>query len=213
MSLPLELQIVLARLDADLCATRQSIQDLMECCFPQQPHGVGTVQYRALEGAIQQRRPPAVPETCSDDAAPVRDVSLGIDRWSLLESGWTLAFPDGVRRLALSTDERSILLYLAQSAEHRISRAELIGLVEPVRVRGTLSRDFEAHVRVVNRLRRRVRELGALLPLRAMRGGGYQVARPAAVSAQRRQSSHVAVRHGVNDPGGNGVSGAPGMSS
>jgi DNA-binding response OmpR family regulator len=187
MNLPLELHVALTRLDAHLGATRGAIQDLMRCCFPRPPHGLGTVQYRALEDAIHERRFVAAPEPAGAEtlaaAAPkvhagsLEGVPLGIGRWSLREDGWALALPDG-SSLALGADERSILLHIARSPEHRISQDELNRLLcLPATRRDARAESSEIHARVINRLRRRTRALGERLPLRLIRGWGYQLAR------------------------------------
>jgi DNA-binding response OmpR family regulator len=194
MNLPLELHVALTRLDAHLGATRGAIQELMRCCFPRPPHGLGTVQYRALEDAIHERRFTAAPEVSGIDAPvaavvaaaaaaakvlprPSESVPLGIGLWSLREDGWALALPAGAS-LALGADERSILLHIARSPEHRISQDELNRLLGlPATRRDSRAESSEIHARVINRLRRRTRALGERLPLRLIRGWGYQLAR------------------------------------
>lgn len=192
VNLPLDLQVALARLDAHLGATRGAVQELMRCCFPRPPHGIGTVQYRILESALHENKAGALPASPGPEtsaaatatAAPAKapppapdTVPLGIGRWSLREDGWALALPGGAC-LALGADERSILLHIARSPSHRISQGELDRLLGlPVMRRDAHLEGPEIHARVINRLRRRTRALGERLPLRLIRGWGYQLAR------------------------------------
>lgn len=185
MNLPAELHLALARLDAELGVVRQTLQEWVKSCFPQQADGLALAQYRALEAVIELRQDvaaaPAGDEAtpCAEPApAAVNDIPLGIGRWWLREDGWTLAVPGSSAALPLSSDERSILLHLAQSPSHRISRDDMNRVLDL----NATSRSGEAantqfHARVINRLRRRVRTIGPPLPLRAIRGWGWQLAR------------------------------------
>lgn len=193
--LPLDLHVALARLDAHLGATRGAINDLMRCWNPRPPHGIGTVQYRALEDAIRERKSGAAQESSTLEAtAAPNAMPLGTGRWFLCKDGWTLVLPDG-SSLALRVDERSILLHIARSPEHRISDEELDRLLGlPSTQRQTRTESSEIHARVINRLRRRTRALGEGLPLRLIRGWGYQLARSHLPSSRRSLGADVASR-------------------
>jgi hypothetical protein len=189
----LDLHVALVRLDADLCAARQSIQELMQGCLAHSLHDVGAVQCRLLEDAIRQQEGASLPSRPSTPAAPVLptgDVPLGIGRWLLRENGWMLVLPDGGGCLALRADERSMLLHVAQSSKHCISGDELHRLLGVAVEHRSMPGRSALDLRMIKRLRRRVSALGAQLPLRAIRGGGYRLASTA--SSGRSRSSRRA---------------------
>src|SRR5690606_1592296 len=87
MNLPAELHLALARLDTDLGVVRQTLQEWVKTCFPQQTDDLALAQYRALEAVIEPRQDGAM--ASADDEAALRaqpapaavsDVPLGIGR-------------------------------------------------------------------------------------------------------------------------------------
>jgi hypothetical protein len=164
MSLPIELHVALARLNAELGHVRQSIRDLMHSGGVDADEVLATAQYHVLEAAIRSPEGtddrvapvaagaaatvPAVPArertrvlrltAAAQDTAdlPADEMPLGSGRWMLREHGWLLVAPGRNAMLALKSDERAILLHLARSPEHRIGRDDLTRLGDATPVLG-----------------------------------------------------------------------------
>ncbi len=88
--------------------------------------------------------------------------------WSLSDDSWTLMGPHG-KSVHLTAQERLFMLRLLQTSGEAVSREALVlALGEDV-----YDYDFHRLDALVSRLRRKVSDAGATLPLRAVRGKGY----------------------------------------
>ncbi|MDD3482490.1 response regulator transcription factor [Azovibrio restrictus] len=88
--------------------------------------------------------------------------------WSLSDDSWTLTGPDG-KSVHLTAQERLFMLRLLQTPGEAVAREALVlALGENV-----YDYDFHRLDALVSRLRRKVSDAGATLPLRAVRGKGY----------------------------------------
>lgn len=88
--------------------------------------------------------------------------------WALVNGGWTLKPPTG-EPLSLSPAERAFLLVMFKRPNQPVSRDTIVVELghDPYEF------DFHSVEALVSRLRRKLRENGQLLPLRAVRGEGY----------------------------------------
>ncbi|MDQ7990006.1 MAG: response regulator transcription factor [Candidatus Dactylopiibacterium sp.] len=90
--------------------------------------------------------------------------------WSLMDSGWTLQSSLGLR-IPLTRSERTFLEALVDQSGQVVSRESL---AERMSGDGNVA-EYDLHrlEALVSRLRRKAHELGAELPIRAVRGLGY----------------------------------------
>jgi hypothetical protein len=203
MTITSELQVSLARLDAGLCAVRVAIQALMQQHIPDDEEGFAVAQYRAFEAAIrddrEQAKPqvsfeasvvsvPATPDSIANLRAPAQakaipDMPLGAGSWWLRNNGWSLVAANPGGAIELNQVERAILLHIATSREHRISRADLSRILGQPSGAGDAPHAAQSGVErwVIDNLRRQARALGHRLPLRVVRDRGYQFARTAGI--------------------------------
>ncbi|MFU1977997.1 winged helix-turn-helix domain-containing protein [Bordetella avium] len=91
--------------------------------------------------------------------------------WRLLEDGWVLTSP-GNARLTLTGTERALLQALVQAPTHKLSREELLDVVDvrPGRSDGIRLRYIDV---LICRLRRKASDMQLRLPIRAVHGWGY----------------------------------------
>ncbi|QDJ32778.1 two-component response regulator [Bordetella hinzii] len=91
--------------------------------------------------------------------------------WRLLEDGWVLASPDNAR-LTLTGAERALLQALVQAPTQRLSREDLLDVVDVRPGRGERARLRYVDV-LICRLRRKATDRQLRLPIRAVHGWGY----------------------------------------
>lgn len=124
----------------------------------------------------------AAPPRMAEPAQSVSAPEPTPQRWSLEDTGWTLAAPSG-GRLALTPAERSLLSALLEKPGVPLSR-EAISIVlsggayqRPGKGRAN---EYSSHRidMLVSRLRRKARRAGINLPLNAVRGYGYEFFEP-----------------------------------
>ncbi len=84
--------------------------------------------------------------------------------WGLLYQGWMLATPEG-RRLSLTATERACFLCLLASPQRELTREALAQMLPQTSLR-TINVS-------ISRLRKKVRAMGATLPLHTVHGMGY----------------------------------------
>ncbi len=98
--------------------------------------------------------------------------AVGLERgWRLLEDGWVLASPDDAR-LTLTGTERALLQALVQAPTQRLSREDLLEVVDVRPGRAERSRLRYVDV-LICRLRRKATQRQLRLPIRAVHGWGY----------------------------------------
>ncbi|WP_244193766.1 winged helix-turn-helix domain-containing protein [Bordetella genomosp. 12] len=127
----------------------------------------GAAQTLASPSAAAPRALPAstpAPEAGTEDAPAER-------HWRLLEDGWILASPDNVQ-LPLTGTERALLQALVQAPTQRLSRDDLLEVVDVRPERGERARLRYVDV-LICRLRRKATDRQLRLPIRAVHGWGY----------------------------------------
>lgn len=104
--------------------------------------------------------------------APAEGASVTLERgWRLLEDGWVLVSPDN-SRLTLTGTERALLQALVQAPTQRLSREDLLSVVDVRPGRGERARLRYVDV-LICRLRRKATDRHLRLPIRAVHGWGY----------------------------------------
>ncbi|AMD48901.1 transcriptional regulator [Bordetella holmesii F627] len=129
------------------------------------------LQALARRGAAQPVR--GVPAARILPASPGGDTdAVPAERhWRLLEDGWVLASPDNAQ-MPLSGTERALLLALVQAPTQRLSRDDLLNVVDVRPGRGEGARLRYVDV-LICRLRRKATDRQLRLPIRAVHGWGY----------------------------------------
>lgn len=131
------------------------------------------LQALARRGVAQALMPPAprpLPLLAADLSSNAENgyVERG---WRLLEDGWVLASPDNAR-LTLTGAERALLQALVQAPTQRLSREDLLDVVDVRPGRGERARLRYVDV-LICRLRRKATDRQLRLPIRAVHGWGY----------------------------------------
>ncbi|RTZ45796.1 hypothetical protein EKL30_07250 [Candidimonas sp. SYP-B2681] len=99
--------------------------------------------------------------------------------WALLDNGWILGGPQGLR-IPLTTGERSFLMTLLAEPDLRASHCKLISAVNASYDRPSPVTHQARLGVMVSRLRRKFREYGLSMPLRSVHNWGYMFTGPVA---------------------------------
>ncbi|ANY14941.1 winged helix-turn-helix domain-containing protein [Bordetella pseudohinzii] len=132
------------------------------------------LQALARRGVAQALASPPVqrPSSLPDPNPPPGAENGHAERgWRLLEDGWVLASPDNAR-LTLTGAERALLQALVQAPTQRLSREDLLDVVDVRPGRGERARLRYVDV-LICRLRRKATDRQLRLPIRAVHGWGY----------------------------------------
>lgn len=129
----------------------------------------GAVQTAASTRPLSMLAAGMAPAPTPSEAAP-EPVQL-VRGWRLLEDGWVLASPDD-GRLNLTGTERALLQALVQAPTQRLSREDLLNVVDVRPGAGERGRLRYVDV-LICRLRRKAADRHLRLPIRAVHGWGY----------------------------------------
>jgi len=96
--------------------------------------------------------------------------------WALIESGWVLVSPEALR-LELSRSERALMLAMAERHDTVMSREVLLAMMDGKSGDGDDNDACSAHriSMLLSRMRKKARKVGMRLPIRVVRGQGYEL--------------------------------------
>ena len=139
---------------------------------------VKPVEMRELEAVIRSlhRR------LASDRAAPAEvaaDLGLGPEEWLLDLAVWTLTLTGGAIAIKLTHAEFRLLSLLAESPGISVSREDIAGALGRQYRPEDQDRSIDA---LIARLRRKIEECGAPMPIKTARAVGYVFAAPVRIA-------------------------------
>lgn len=94
--------------------------------------------------------------------------------WRLGMRGWVIHAPRGAH-ITLTTAERDIVLALWHAPGHRLAHADLLNVIAPVSERGGAPAAARRLSVLVSRLRKKFHCAGVPMPVRSVRGSGYEL--------------------------------------